>query len=131
LKGSHSFEEVAEHALDIIRNDPDVIVGIDEKLPELLCVLEILYGDLERFDWDPTHHAHHSSIQYNATAESLEIYEKYKEERNIWAPKNQEDIYLYKQAMCVFNRQFKQALKLLDSLPSSFKNYAPHCKPFI
>jgi hypothetical protein len=57
ISGAKRIGAALENSKKILRRG-DVILGIAARFAESLCILEILYGDLQEFRWDPNRHSH-------------------------------------------------------------------------
>ena len=42
----------------ILSKERSIVIGLEERFTETLCTLEVLYGDLYRFRWDPGSNTH-------------------------------------------------------------------------
>jgi hypothetical protein len=109
---------------------PDVIIGLHEKFAEFVCVLEVLYGDLYKFKWDPNENTHrYSKASYKSFEDE---YAEYRESGvyKTWLENNRQDSAFYGYAVEVFDRQFGAAISMLRGYGEKYLKYAPHCKPF-
>ena len=131
--GSRYMSGVLRAASQALVEQPDVLVGLEERFAETLCILESMYGVAAPlgpglvFDWDPLRNAHKASdgsynisdadSKYNAFMEtssggsnsgtngggSSVYYE--------WLTRNREDQALYETAVEVFDAQFQLTLE--------------------
>ena len=122
-------------------------MGLQERFAETICILEILYGHLYPFHWQPHIHTHNkdnknfsiSTLSNISSTTTNEYYQnrniqEYPDIYEIWLKKNKADIELYKYAMKVFDKQFQSALCLLKStttISRKRKSQIPHCLAFL
>ena len=115
------------------------MVGIQERFTETICILEILYGHLYPFNWQPNKHTHHKDkdtnpILFNISnnRNTITKQQEYNDIYNIWAIKNQADIEFYQYITKVFDEQFKSALCLLTTTTTIHqRKHVPHCLQYL
>lgn len=67
--GNDTMNKVLLNAISKIRDDRNVLVLIQERFQESICLLEYLLGELQTFPWDSSSHAHsHSTSKSNRTS---------------------------------------------------------------
>ncbi|KAJ1432770.1 hypothetical protein B484DRAFT_447618 [Ochromonadaceae sp. CCMP2298] len=119
-----------QRALQTLREEPTVLLGLHERFAEYICLLEVLFGDQHGFKWDEGRNSH-SGEAFNLTVETS-ARQLYPEVYSEWARRNQEDIKLYRMAGQLFERQFRAALRLLrQEVESGGLASVPHCQAFL
>ena len=118
-------------SLTIIQTSTNVITLIHERFEESLCVLEYLYGDLYKFQWDPNSNSHNFKQKFNSTVAKISSteYKTHKSYRE-WESKNREDIKLYDQAVAVFE-SYMRVIRANLKAQTYIKEKMPHCTKYI
>lgn len=128
------ISKVFSRAQRILTEDTDVLLLLQERFAESICILEILYGHLYKFNWEARKHSHNATRSFDITNTSYIMKDPYKSVYSVWSKRNEMDIKLYNAATNWFEVQFQEALTVLRKkmLKKSFKmsNY-PHCLDFI
>lgn len=131
---SNYISKVFSRAQRILTEDTDVLLLLQERFAESICILEILYGHLYKFHWDARKHSHNATRNFDITNTSYIIKDPYKSVHSIWSKRNEMDVKLYNSAIRWFDIQFTEALgvlrKKLNRNGSRISNY-PHCIDFI
>lgn len=127
------MHETFKAARALLIEHPAVIVGIEERFAEFLCLLELLYGDVHSFAWSPKEDSHNPHSTFNAAAASRK-YDKWVNTTLFydWRKQNHQDELLYEVGKYVFDLQFKRALKMFGKI--ALRNPAhriPHCRPYV
>jgi hypothetical protein len=137
-KASHatSMDAALERALSVLGAHKDVILGLEERFAETICTLEVIYGHLYRFQWDPSVHSHDRDVEIDLTTRLQSKGEVYPEVYEMWRQRNQADEALYASAQALFDLQFKAVLAVLRKRPvdaqmGNQRGGTPHCKPFL
>lgn len=148
-KSSKPMQEAFERAKKVLVYDKESLIGLHERFEDSLCMLEILYGSLYKFNWDPDHHSHDKNKHIdknnsmnlvnqltginngnNPVSVNRTVYEE-------WFKKNKYDVDLYDFSKKVFEIQFQTAIDYMKmkmgnanttvSL-SKTKKRLPHCR---
>ena len=129
-----SMTDIFRHTIRKIVKDFDVLITIHERFQESLCVLEIVYGHLQSFHWDPHTNSHNTMAKYNPNAQPADFKYRNTSTYTSWLSKNSQDIELYKFSFKFFEIQFQAGLKILKQRIARDKsaiNYTPHCKSYL
>jgi hypothetical protein len=130
---------ILQRALYSISAQPSVILGIDERFAETVCLLEILYGHLYRFKWDPTVHSHDRDNSIDLHQRLQKKADMYPEVYSAWRVHNAAEEELYAAAVGIFDAQFQAALAVLASRSAGAGAgvnstqpvmRVPHCRQF-
>jgi hypothetical protein len=137
-KGTHAANMVValDRAHSVLGVHKDVILGLEERFAETICTLEVIYGHLYRFHWDPSVHSHDRDVQIDLTKRLQRKAEVYPEVYEMWRQRNQADEALYASALTIFDLQFKEVLAVLRKRPVDVqvgkqRGRTRHCKPFL
>jgi hypothetical protein len=129
------IDRVQEKAYRALSTHNNVLFGLQERFAEFICILEIVYGRMYRFNWEPEVHSHNKKKTFAPSAGPSANKRIYDETHEIWLKKNEADVKLYFAAEMLFEVQFQAALELLRSKVKrdgeGILRTAPHCKSFI
>lgn len=134
MSQNNSFDQsLLNDALEAVTNNPHVLLGLAESIPETVCVLEVLYGENYDFDYKTNviyHGGSETVLQANEEHDSWRDTDVY----TTWEAKNREDIEFYERAKVLFEEIFRKALQMLKQKHWRHKkisNVAPHCSTFL
>jgi hypothetical protein len=131
--------EIQNRAIELVKRDFNIIILIQEYFEQSLCVLEILYGHLYRFKWDPHSHSHNGEEQKDGQLygrhdimKESDAYRK-SEAYLIFERKNSYDCQFYNASVDSFHRQFRVVLEFFrrNTTQSSHMKNVPHCIPYL
>lgn len=130
-----SITKVMENAYQILSYHSSVIIGSHAKFAEMICTIEIVFGHIYKFKWNPLRHSHTVNGKYKRNEERERVdrfrSEMHSELLGNWTERNEADIELYARSVQLFDVQFAVALDILrNHRTHSMANY-PHCIPFI
>jgi hypothetical protein len=126
--------KVAERAYHVISRNKDVLFGVQHRFAELICLLEVLYGRLYRFAWEPDVHSHNAAKKYEGPTSRTNA-NAYSEVYSIWVKNNAADEHFYSAAEKLFQVQFDAGLSVLkkriEEEGTGTLKRTPHCKAFL
>lgn len=131
---SNYISKVFSRAQRVLTEDTDVLLLLQERFAESICILEILYGHMYQFKWEASKHSHNATRGFDITNTSYIVKDPYKSVHSIWSKRNEMDIKLYSAATQWFTVQFDEALGVLKKKMNrkGFKmSHYPHCEDFI
>lgn len=135
--GKVEMDRVYARALYHLQRSPNVLPLLQDRFQESLCILEVILGSQQRFDWEDKSHAHGAA--YTITDNLHTPSPRYSD----WAAKNAVDLKLYNDTQVIFEVQLGRALLLLrdrdraakdakaKALPRGVSKVlaeAPHCQ---
>ena len=144
--------KLLNYARTALESHRDLLFGLHERFAEFMCVLEVVYGHLYRFAWDPAVHSHNTRKPYTGsssssnnnssvsssntgTSVSTDASVVYSDVYRVWARSNQADEKLYTEAQRIFEVEFQSALGILrkrkETTGNSVLKTTPHCVPFL
>lgn len=124
-------KEIYDNSIRIM-DEYNIIMLIQEKFQESICLLEILYGNMYPFKWNSDKNSHNPSNSYKPTSsdsiikhQSTVLYKK-------WLLKNKEDVDFYNYNIEKFDEKFKIALELEKEFRSrdksrKYRKYTKQC----
>ena len=119
----------------------DVVPLLFERFAESLCVMEVVWGNSRQFAWDPDNHAHNKATSWSSNSSNITLHQD-PEAYELFAARNEADLFLYQEAVVIFDIQLTVALELLASdlrlgvgagmnQSQATSTSAPHCVPFL
>jgi hypothetical protein len=131
---SKPVKEIFDNSINIA-NEHNIIILIQEKFHESICLLEILYGNMYPFKWISDKNSHNPSRSYKpsvATSPEIESTTLY----NIWKSKNEEDVNFYNYNIEKFDQNFKIALELekefrLKNKSRKYRKFTKQCDIYL
>lgn len=132
-RGSY-INVVFERARRVLTEEPLVILALQERFAKSICILEIVYGHLYRFNWQDNKHSHKSSQHFDVANTSYKTNPQYKDVYDLWAERNEADIKLYAASVVWFESQFQVAIQILRARVASSRaklDNTPHCVEFL
>ena len=128
------ISKVYDRAARTLTEDPEVILTLQERFAESICILEVLYGHLYRFNWEDSKHSHNTARNFSVANTSYTSNEQYRSVYKIWAKRNEADSKLYKAAARWFDVQFQVAMSVLKrklDAKRAKRSDVPHCLEFL
>ena len=132
---SNDLEIQRARALHLFQRSVNVLPIIQERFAESLCILEVLMGSLQRFDWTDKKHSHGFDYKYSSSSSQGTL------EKGVpdsvfreWELKNAQDLQLYNETLLIFEVQLQRALHFLREglhsglwKPETVRKHQPHC----
>lgn len=125
-------DRIYARALFHLQRSPNVLPLLQDRFQESLCILEVVLGSQQRFDWEDKRHAHGAA--YTITDSLHTPSPRYAD----WALKNAADLKLYNDTQIIFEVQLGRALLFLRDRIRAAKGgkgasrllavEAPHCE---
>lgn len=124
------MREHRDRALQNIQKAINVLPLLQERFEESLCVLEVILGSLQQFEWAAKNHSHGTGKYHQSKEDATVSPSLYKQ----WAEKNADDLLLYNYTVSVFDVQIRRAIRFLEEQVraktvrlTSVQRHQPHC----
>lgn len=134
VRDKRSLVKELERAYKVLGQQPDVLIGLEERFAETICTLEVVYGHLYRFHWNPTVNSHDTEQKIDLAERLQSKSEVYPELYEVWKQHNGPEEALYATANRLFEVQFQQALQVLRNRTvagTAQPQRTPHCTRFL
>jgi len=132
---SNDLEMQRARALHLLQRSVNVLPLLQEKFAESLCILEVLMGSLQRFDWTDKKHSHGRDYKYSSSLQGSNLNKVVPDSVfRDWELKNAQDLQLYNDTVFIFQVQLQRALHFLrEGIHSGLwkhetvAKHQPHC----